>query len=24
MVVLLSLKYLDNELLCVKIHGPKA
>ena len=24
MVVLLSIKYLDDELLCVKIHGPKA
>jgi len=23
MVVLLSIKYLDDELLCVKIHGPK-
>jgi len=24
MVVLLSIKYLDDELLCLKIHGPKA
>jgi len=23
MVVLLSIKYLDNELLCMKIHDPK-